>query len=178
MNLAWPITTPELSVDEITLVPWTTARGIYNVVADLTATSRDPRMIEFTGVPDEYTEQMAEEFLDDSTSVRWAIVLGKRYCGNIELRLLNEASRSIDVGYSVSPWARTKNVAPRALRLVTEHAFSQNVFRIELRAATVNTASRRVADKAGFVFEGVARGAEHLRGNIYDLAVYSRLVTD
>lgn len=178
MNLTWPITTPELSVDEITLVPWTKARDIPNVVADLTATSRDPRMLEFTVVPDDYTEQMAEKFLDDSTSVRWAIVVGNRYCGNIELRLLNEASRSIDVGYSVSPWARTKNVAPRALRLVTAHAFTENVFRIELRAATQNTASRRVAEKAGFALEGIARGAQHLRGNIYDLAVYSRLVTD
>ena len=45
--------------------------------------------------------------------------------------------------------------------------------RVELRAATGNLASQRVAEKAGFVREGVARNAGHVHAGRVDLVVYS-----
>ena len=50
-----------------------------------------------------------------------------------------------------------------------EHGFE----RMELRAATGNLASQRVAEKAGFVREGVARNAGRVHAGRVDLVVYS-----
>jgi RimJ/RimL family protein N-acetyltransferase len=38
-----------------------------------------------------------------------------------------------------------------------------------------NAASRRVAEKAGYQFEGIARGAWYNRGKHHDVAVYAVL---
>lgn len=177
MEFNWPLPLAELHDDELTLLPWEHAATIPHVVEDLTETSRDQQMLQFTTVPSEYTPDMARAFLA-AAGVRWALLVDNRYCGNIELRLMSHPSRAVDVGYSTAPWARSRGYMTRSLRLVREHAFSQGVFRIELRAATDNLASRRVAEAAGFTFEGVARGAELLPGAINELAVYSRLATD
>ena len=50
--------------------------------------------------------------------------------------------------------------------------------RIVVLTRATNTASRRVAEQSGFVFEGIARGAELHRGARYDVAQYGLLATD
>ncbi|WP_026125590.1 GNAT family N-acetyltransferase, partial [Nocardiopsis gilva] len=57
-------------------------------------------------------------------------------------------------------------------------AIDQGFERIVLRAATANTGSRRVAEKAGFVFEGIERNAMRLHEGRCDMALYSLIPTD
>ena len=52
------------------------------------------------------------------------------------------------------------------------------VHRISLLAATGNTASQRVAAKAGFVREGVLRGAGHTHTGRVDCVVYGLVPED
>jgi ribosomal-protein-alanine N-acetyltransferase len=47
--------------------------------------------------------------------------------------------------------------------------------RIELHAAVGNTASRRVAERAGFQEEGIKRAWRSVRGQPMDFVLYSRL---
>ena len=106
--------------------------------------SVDARMIEFTTLPvsrpQEYTLPMAEEFISRGKAekgvLRWALTepakFGNRYCGNIEFRY---DSRSHDphqgsLGYNTSPWARSRGLQSRAVRLVTKYLFSQGFHRI------------------------------------------------
>ncbi|MGL5096173.1 MAG: GNAT family N-acetyltransferase, partial [Planctomycetia bacterium] len=57
-------------------------------------------------------------------------------------------------------------------------AFAEtNLVRLEIVAAVDNHASRRVAEKAGAVFEGIARRRLLVHGASHDAAVYS-LVRD
>ena len=49
----------------------------------------------------------------------------------------------------------------------------QGVERLELRAATGNLASQRVAEKAGFTREGVLRNAGYVNDGRVDMVVYS-----
>ncbi len=66
--------------------------------------------------------------------------------------------RTGEVGYWTAPWARGRGVAVRATRLHTAWAVgSLGLARVELLTDVRNTASQRVAQKAGFVREGVAR---------------------
>src|SRR5204863_450035 len=65
-------------------------------------------------------------------------------------------ARCTESSYIVAPAARGYGVAAEAvdavaIALVLEHGFG----RVELRIAPGNTASRRVAEKAGFLYEGL-----------------------
>jgi RimJ/RimL family protein N-acetyltransferase len=66
--------------------------------------------------------------------------------------------RTGEVGYWTAPQARGRGVAVRATRLHTAWAVEAlGLARVELLTDVRNTASQRVAQKAGFVREGVAR---------------------
>jgi ribosomal-protein-serine acetyltransferase len=67
----------------------------------------------------------------------------------------------------------------RSVRLVTAHGFDAlGLERIAIRVATDNAASRAVAERAGYVREGVLRSFDELKGRREDHVVYSRLPTD
>jgi [ribosomal protein S5]-alanine N-acetyltransferase len=61
-----------------------------------------------------------------------------------------------------------------AIALLLEHGFQ----RIELRIAPGNTASRRVAEKAGFTYEGLLRNAGYVHGGRVDLEMWSFVAAD
>lgn len=178
MSFVWPMDTPEMHAGDLILLPWKRVKEIPNVVDDLVESCTDERMTTFTTVPLGYTTEMAESFLDSEDAVRWALVHDSRYCGNIELRLDNLDSAHVNVGYATAPWARGKGLMTTALRLVRDHAFAEGVFRFVVKAGVDNPASRHVAESAGFLFEGIERGGETLRGVRRDLAVYALLSTD
>jgi RimJ/RimL family protein N-acetyltransferase len=88
-------------------------------------------------------------------------------------------ARSTEVSYIVSPSARGFGVAAEAvdaltIALLLEHDFE----RVELRVAPGNTASRRVAEKAGFVYEGMQRNAGYVHGGRVDLEMWSLVAGD
>lgn len=176
-EISWPLPVTELSDGVVTLRAFRAGD-----VDDIFESSTDERMRRFTHVPWDYTRQMAEEFTkkpEDMT--RWAIScaeFGERYCGTIELRMLDEEIPAVSVGYNTSPWARGRGLQTRALRLASEYAFAEGVYRVEVKAAANNSASRHVAEAAGFTFEGIARAGEKLHGEFNDMAVYSRLASD
>jgi RimJ/RimL family protein N-acetyltransferase/nitrite reductase/ring-hydroxylating ferredoxin subunit len=97
-----------------------------------------------------------------------------RYIGSIGLHLGPNARRHA-VGYLVSPEARGRGVAVRALRLVTRWGFDQlGIQRLALWTLPGNVRSQRVAEKAGFRFEGLARNWESDRDELpIDAVMYS-----
>ncbi|MFC7100583.1 GNAT family N-acetyltransferase [Nonomuraea rubra] len=93
----------------------------------------------------------------------------------MDLRDIDWHSRTAEVGYMTAPWARGNGYAGEAVREIARWLLEQHAFeRLQLRAAPGNTASQRVAEKAGFVREGVARSS--LGGQ--DLVVYSLIPSD
>jgi [ribosomal protein S5]-alanine N-acetyltransferase len=89
------------------------------------------------------------------------------------------AAHTTEVSYVVAPSARGYGVAAEAvdavaIALLLEHGFQ----RIELRIAPGNTASRRVAEKAGFVYEGLQRNAGYVHGGRVDLEMWSLVAND
>lgn len=177
MTSTWPLPVSVLTGERIRLRPLREGDA-----DDLVTTSTDPATLEFSPVPDNYDRDTALAYIrDPAGAVVWAIELldaPGRLAGVIELRGVYPHVGYLDVGYRTAPWARGKGAAKEALRLVTRHAFAHGCHRIELLAAVDNTASRRVAERCGFRFEGVARDREHLRGKYRDLAMYSLLSTD
>ncbi|MFI9596637.1 GNAT family N-acetyltransferase [Nonomuraea sp. NPDC052265] len=153
-------------------------------VPDLAATGADPLTQARTGVPRDYTEDHARGFIDISERMRMrgaGIAFAAeeftttRFVANVDLRDLDWHNRTAEVGYMTAPWARGRGFAGEAVTGIARWLFERHGFRrLQLRAAVSNPASQRVADKAGFTREGVARAA--LGGE--DLVVYSLLPSD
>ncbi len=83
-----------------------------------------------------------------------------------------------EIGYGILRREdRGKGYTTEALQLFTAYLFDikQNIHRIEVHADVDNIGSRRVAEKAGYTFEGIKRDAVFVRGGFRDLALYSIL---
>jgi len=66
-----------------------------------------------------------------------------------------------------------------ALELVVDHLFdTKPIARLVLQISPENEASKAVAKKAGFTFEGVARGSFYARGAHQDMEIWAILSTD
>ncbi|MEO3874660.1 GNAT family N-acetyltransferase [Nonomuraea sp. B12E4] len=153
-------------------------------VPDLAATGADPVTQARTGVPRGYTQDHARAFIDQSERMRlrgagvaWTVeeLATGRYAASVDLRDLDWVNRTAEIGYMTAPWARGRGFAGEAVVRIAHWLFEQYGFgRLQLRAAVSNPASQRVAEKAGFVREGVARAS--LGGE--DLVVYSLVPAD
>jgi RimJ/RimL family protein N-acetyltransferase len=91
---------------------------------------------------------------------------------------INRAARTMELGYMVAPAARGRGVAQAALRQLTDWAFEQGALRVELRISIYNEPSRRVAERCGYVRDGVLRSAHVKQGVREDTEVWSRLPSD
>jgi RimJ/RimL family protein N-acetyltransferase len=87
--------------------------------------------------------------------------------------------RQGEIGYLVAPVARSRGVAGRALRLITDWALGDlGLERVELLIDVDNEPSHRVAERAGYVKEGVLR-SRHFKENLRnDIVVYSLIAAD
>lgn len=146
----------------------------------------DPESVRWTMVPHPYGPWDAVFFIHDHAPSRWArgesavfaIVDGNDdYAGSVELRIVGP--RTGDVGYLVAPWARGQGMASAALRLLCRWGFQAlGLSRIEWQAYVGNNASRRVAEKAGFRMEGLARAGAIQRGEYRDAWTAAVLAAD
>jgi RimJ/RimL family protein N-acetyltransferase len=66
-------------------------------------------------------------------------------------------------------------VATRVARLLSEHAFSLGILRVEAYVNVGNGASERVLERAGFTREGVLRSLSKADGRRVDKTLYSLL---
>ncbi|CDZ80493.1 ribosomal-protein-L7/L12-serine acetyltransferase [Candidatus Rubidus massiliensis] len=87
---------------------------------------------------------------------------------------------ALEIGYIV--WDepdRSKGYMSESLQLFSQYIFdSKKINRLEIRLFEENLASRKVAEKCGYSFEGIARGAFFHKGKNVDLYQYAKLRTD
>ncbi|MBQ1074665.1 GNAT family N-acetyltransferase [Micromonospora sp. C31] len=150
-------------------------------------TCRDPETIRWTSVPDPYERADAESYLHHTRGT-WAggssacfVVADAddRYVGTIDLRLSAADPLLADVGFMADPRARGRGHLSAALTALGTWGFTTlGLARIEWRANVGNTASRRVAEKAGFTVEGIARGGLTHRDQRVDVWVGALLAAD
>jgi RimJ/RimL family protein N-acetyltransferase len=97
--------------------------------------------------------------------------------GHIEFFQTVKYLDELELSYQIYGSAnRGKGIASEAVRLMTRYLFERRKNnRIRLIIHPDNKASRRVAEKTGYQYEGIARGAWFNRGKNHDVAVYSAL---
>jgi RimJ/RimL family protein N-acetyltransferase len=155
---------------------------------EITAACQDPDSARWTTVPVPYARADAEFYARRHAPLTWAAGEGAvfriadrrgRYAGNIDLRIQEQDDDTAEVGFLVAPWARGQGLGTAALRAICDWGFDAlRLTRIVWRAHLGNEASRRAAEKAGFVVEGVQRAGCVQRGERRDAWVGARLATD
>ncbi len=101
------------------------------------------------------------------------------FCGMIALNRLDHLYLSAWIGYWVAADHRGQSLATQAARIVVRWAFeSVGAERLSLTAEPENVASQRVAEKCGFVREGVMRMAVRGRRGRNDSVLFSLLPSD
>jgi RimJ/RimL family protein N-acetyltransferase len=155
-------------------------------LAGLAAVAADPDVRRFTRVPDPVPPGFPETWLGryeegrrEGTREGFAIVGDEDdFLGVAVVPRLDRDTRTAELGYVVVREARGRGVATEALRLLTEWAFGSGMVRIELLISVDNPASKRVAERCGYVREGVLRSL-HVKQDVReDTEIWSRLVDD
>jgi len=182
-----PETTPifpetTLAAENLILRPFTPTDA-----DDVTEACQDIETLRWLPLPRPYTRANAEWFIgtfgpgqrESGAGIVFAIESAGRLAGAIDLKQVNWTVRVAEVGYWVAPWARGRGVAAQATRVLCEWAIRDHGFeRVQLFAATGNAASQRVAEKAGFVREGVARNACCVPDGRADMVLFSLVPED
>ena len=92
---------------------------------------------------------------------------------------IDREAREVELGYIVAPAARGRGVATAVLDELTRWAFAElDALRITLIIDVENRASARVAERCGYVLEGVMRSS-YLKDDLrIDAGLWSRLPSD
>jgi ribosomal-protein-serine acetyltransferase len=171
-----------LEGDGVTLRPFTEAD-----IDEVLVAATDELTQQWLPLPRPYTRDHARWFCLDfpesqrssGTGLVRAVEAQGRLVGAIDLKSTDWAARTTQVGYWSSPPTRGRGFMTAAVRCLAAWAVrDQDLERVELLAATGNVASQRVAEKAGFQREGVARNAGRTHGGRVDLVVYSLIPAD
>lgn len=124
-------------------------------------------------------ERAAAAWRDGSWAVfRIAERATDQVVGGVNLRFAD--NQIAEISYFLRESARGRGMATRAVQLVARWAFDDlGIQRIELRAHPANEASRRVAERAGFSFEGIERASRSWPdGTRFDSLVFSLIPGD
>ena len=158
------------------------ARAIGGIFADK-QTQRWLPLPEDSGPidPIAWCTEMAQERRDSGGGDHYGVVRreDELLIGCLWTKRTDWGGRVTEVCYTIAPEARGFGMAAEAvdavaIALILEHGFQ----RVELRVAPGNTAARRVAEKAGFTYEGVLRNAGYVDGGRADLEVWSFVAAD
>ena len=91
----------------------------------------------------------------------------------------NDESGAWMLGIELAPEARGRGFGAEAQRLLADWLLATtSANRVEASTDVENVAEARSLEKAGFIREGVNRGAQHRGGVYHDLVMYSRLRDD
>lgn len=108
-----------------------------------------------------------------------AVTHSRRIVGVIGFHYVNRIHLSTSIGYWLAADVQGRGTMTLALTALVDHAFSAwGMHRVELQAAVDNARSRALAERVGFVHEGVLREAERFAGRYADLDVFSVLAPE
>ena len=107
-------------------------------------------------------------------SFSFAIWKGNNLIGQISLGgVIFGAMRGAHIGYWIDKNYANQGLTTQAVNTLTDYAFTYlNLHRVEINLRPENLASRRVAEKAGYIFEGERPRYLHINGTWRDHVVF------
>jgi [ribosomal protein S5]-alanine N-acetyltransferase len=97
-----------------------------------------------------------------------------RLVGTIDFVSWQLHHKTAEIGYVISPEYWGKGLTPEASRELIRFGFEKmDLVRIQARCFVENIASQRVMEKVGMSFEGIIRNGMLVKGQHWDLKLYS-----
>ncbi len=132
---------------------------------------------------EEYGEGEALEFIQRSLrqfaanmGVQAAILLDHRVVGMVGLHLVDWGNRSSSLGYWLDRKANGQGIMTRAAEAIVHYAFRQlQLHRLEIRTQEDNLRSQRVAERLGFVREGVLVDVARHNNRYVNFVIFARV---
>jgi ribosomal-protein-serine acetyltransferase len=117
--------------------------------------------------------------LADNNGLQTAIEVDGELAGSVGMVALVWKDRTATLGYWLAAEHQGRGIVTAAVRAYADYAFGTlGLNRVEIMAGVNNARSRAVAERAGFVQEGVMRDGELLPTGFHDLVVYSQLAAE
>ena len=171
---------PSLTVDDLVVRPWCDddAPAVLAAYQDPEIRRWHARTLtdetEAHGLIDSWRRRWAAE-----TGAGWAITRDGTLVGRIGIGHLNLPEGTGEIAYWVVPAARGGAIAVRVSAAVCTWMFTVvGLHRVQLDHSTLNHASCRVAEKAGFRLEGTRRGQALHADGWHDMHMHARLAGD
>ena len=179
--MAPPDLQPTLTGTSVRLRPWH-----EDDVGAVFAACQDAEIQRWTVVPVPYRREDAVFFVVENAARTWAAggaLFAVETLDRGELAGAMSLFPPVDgvgvAGYWTVAAHRGRGLTAEALRLLTDWAFDElGLRRMELVADVRNVGSRRVAESAGYLEEGVLRQRSIHRGEPVDDVIYGRLASD
>lgn len=127
-----------------------------------------------------YTRSFVKSYLDsDRIDVTFAIYYQNSFAGITGFKDTDFDNQKAEIGYWLSESFQHKGIMTLSVNALINHAFDDmHLNRIQIKAATGNLKSQKVAKRLGFKQEGIERESElHTRGFV-DLIVFGLLKAD
>jgi RimJ/RimL family protein N-acetyltransferase len=121
---------------------------------------------------------IATTYRFDEHARNWAVVDDGDLVGNVGVTAIEHTHGTAWISYWLTPQARGRGLATRALVTAADDAFDLGLHRLELGHRTNNPASCAVATRAGFRAEGVERDKLRYGDERFDVETHARLATD
>ena len=118
---------------------------------------QDEEVQRWTKVPRPYTREHAESFIKDKNDefAAWTIIDSRSQNPVGVIGIHHVINGVASIGYWVAPWGRKSGAASTALRIIPTLARRiGNAHTLQATIAETNTASRRTAERGGFVLIG------------------------
>jgi RimJ/RimL family protein N-acetyltransferase len=174
-----PIEPVELVAGPLRLRPWR-----EDDVEDVWAAQQDPVVRLWAGGVASRADTVAllHRLIKTPDRAAWAVTGAATgaLLGSVSLHSIDPVQNDAEIGYWTLPAARGRGVSAAAVDSACRWAFAAlPVDRVELLHAVENPASRRVAEKAGFTYEGhLRRSYRYGDGVKHDELLWARLSDD
>jgi RimJ/RimL family protein N-acetyltransferase len=170
---------PELHSGDLLLRPWTAADADALLVA-----YADPAIQHWHGRT-VASRQEAEDLIAQynqgwrkETAASWAIT-DPAVLGRVAFRIIDLDEGTAEIAYWVTAAARGRGAAVQAVNALSRWALDDlGLHRLDLLHAVANTASCRVADKAGYAYEATLRSAVLHTDGWHDMHLHARIAGD
>lgn len=122
-----------------------------------------------------------EKLHREEIGLRWVITLKEenQYIGDVGFYDYEKRHNRAEIGYILGKQYWGKGIMTEAINAALEYGFNEmKLNRIQALIDPRNKASKRVAEKHGFQYEGTFRDYEYEYGEYIDLDMYSLLQRD
>lgn len=120
-----------------------------------------------------FVDRSEKQYADDN-GFQCCIRMEGSIVGGIGFVYVDRVHKRTELGYWIGEEYQGRGIATKAVRALTDHAFSEwNLNRVELLIGVENTRSRAVAERLRFKLEGICRERFWVNDHFRDGAIYA-----